>query len=141
MRSRPASTAKKVLCVDDNESLIMLTQMALENAGYRVITESDGLAALRCFSSERVDAVVLDYDMPGLDGIEVAARMARCNPRIPKVLFSGCPELPARARGVVEDFVAKDGSFKGLIAVLNKLLGPGRKEVALLPAPSLNGAA
>ncbi len=134
MQGRATATAKKVLCVDDNETLLLLTQMALEHAGYRVITESDGVAALRSFASERVDAVVLDYEMPGMDGAEVAARMARFNPLIPRVLFSACPEVAAHAEGVIDAFVTKDGNFRLLVAMLDKLLAREHETALLRPA-------
>lgn len=77
-----------VLCVDDNQWILDLTRMALESEGYRVLTASDGLAALEAFTACAVDAVVLDYEMPGMNGGEVAREMMRIKPQVPKLLFS-----------------------------------------------------
>ena len=80
---------QKILVVDDERNLRMLYKMELELDGYEVITAADGDAGLRLFNSESPDLVVLDIRMPGMDGLDVMARMLCRNPRIPIVLNSG----------------------------------------------------
>jgi CheY-like chemotaxis protein len=77
-----------VLCVDDDQGILDLTRMALESTGYRVLTANGGLAALEAFAVSSVDAVVLDYEMPGMNGGQVAQEMMRMKPHVPKLLFS-----------------------------------------------------
>jgi CheY-like chemotaxis protein len=78
-----------ILCVDDDEAILDLTRMALERKGYRVLTATNGIAALEAFAACPIDAVVLDYEMPGMNGGQVAREMMRIKPNIPKLLFSG----------------------------------------------------
>jgi CheY-like chemotaxis protein len=77
-----------VLCVDDNEAILSVTRMALERTGYRVLTVNNGAAALEAFAANPIDAVILDYEMPGMNGGQVALEMKRIKPEIPKMLFS-----------------------------------------------------
>jgi CheY-like chemotaxis protein len=77
-----------VLCVDDDQGILDLTRMALESSGFRVLTANGGRAALEAFAVSPVDAVVLDYEMPGMNGDQVAQEMMRMKPHVPKLLFS-----------------------------------------------------
>jgi CheY-like chemotaxis protein len=68
----PAAT---VLVVDDNEDSRELAGNALELAGYRVLLASGGAEALAMFERERPACVVLDVQMPGMDGFAVCERI------------------------------------------------------------------
>ena len=61
-----------ILCVDDEVVGLRVRKILLERAGYRVLTAEDGRSGIDLFASEPVDAVVLDYAMPGMHGGEVA---------------------------------------------------------------------
>jgi two-component system, response regulator, stage 0 sporulation protein F len=61
---------EKILCVDDDSSLLCLYQEELSEAGYRVILAKDGKEALSKFAQEKPEVVVLDIRMPEMDGIE-----------------------------------------------------------------------
>jgi two-component system phosphate regulon response regulator PhoB len=60
-----------VLVVDDDPTIVQLLALTLEPDGFRVVTASDGESALRMAASERPSLVLLDWQMPGADGIEV----------------------------------------------------------------------
>ena len=75
---KPASNL--VLCVDDEQVGLQIRKILLERAGYRVLTAPDGPSGLAIFSAEPVQAVVLDYSMPGMHGGEVAVRMRQIKP-------------------------------------------------------------
>ena len=82
---------RTVLLVDDYPDALELLVIYLDGAGYRVLTAHDGLAALEVAESERVDAVVLDLEMPGLSGLELARRL-RARPqdaRVPLIAVTG----------------------------------------------------
>jgi CheY-like chemotaxis protein len=110
-----------VLCVDDDQVLLSMTRLALEFAGYEVLTATSGRKALEVFSSQDVDAVVLDYEMPGMNGAEVAREMKRRNPGIPKLMFSGCSTIPAEAKAAIEGFCSKPADLGTLIAKVKSL--------------------
>jgi response regulator RpfG family c-di-GMP phosphodiesterase len=70
-----------ILCIDDHWNALIGRKMLLENNGYEVLEASGGDEGLKLFLSHRVDAVVLDYQMPGMNGDVVAAKMKRRCPR------------------------------------------------------------
>jgi CheY-like chemotaxis protein len=111
-----------VLCVDDDKVLLDITKTALEFAGYEVLTATDGHAALEVFTSQTVDAVVLDFEMPGMDGGEVAREMKRRNPRIPKLMFSGCTSIPSDASAAIEAFCSKPADLRMLLSRVKSLI-------------------
>ena len=65
----------KVLCVDDSPVSLNLTKRTLEVGGYEVIAAQDGPEGLEKARQERPDAIILDIDMPGMDGFEVCQRL------------------------------------------------------------------
>lgn len=72
----PSSTRKmKVLIVDDDPNLRLLAAAALKRDGYNVIEASDGVEGLKQFADERPDVIVLDLDMPRLNGIETLKKL------------------------------------------------------------------
>lgn len=80
--------SRLILCVDDDLVGLHARRILLEHAGYTVLTAQNGHDALNLFESQAVDAVVLDYFMPGMRGLEVAARMRQGKPKIPILLLS-----------------------------------------------------
>ncbi len=84
-----------VLCVDDDPGMRGLYEAMLGRNGYQVITVSNGYHALTAYQfSGDVDAVVLDCEMPGMNGYELAERLKELNPLLPIVMVSGTnPEM------------------------------------------------
>jgi CheY-like chemotaxis protein len=68
----------KVLVADDDMNVRLLTRQCLEAEGMLVVEASDGHEALDAFVRERPDLVFLDVEMPGMTGLEVCRRIARC---------------------------------------------------------------
>lgn len=66
---------KKILVVDDEESIVTLLSYNLERAGYDVVTARDGEEALEKAASEQPDLIVLDLMLPKMDGIEVCKQL------------------------------------------------------------------
>src|SRR5260370_40200657 len=102
-----ARRKRALLCGDDNQTSRNIAQIFLEAFGYTVLTASSGREGLEVFASNAIDAVILDYQMPGIDGELVAAEMKRTNPRIPIIMLSGCVSLPESALVLVDEFVTK----------------------------------
>jgi len=111
-----------VLCVDDDSSVLAVTSLALQMEGCTVLTADSGPAALAVFCSQTVDAVVLDFDMPGMNGGEVAVAMQRLKPQVPKLLFTGCIDLPVEAIRAVEDICAKPSGINVLRSHVRAML-------------------
>ncbi len=65
----------KILVVDDDPNLRSLVSLALDRAGFTVITAADGQTALMQAAREAPDLIVLDQGLPELDGLEVCRRI------------------------------------------------------------------
>ena len=86
-----------ILCVDDEETPLILRKLVLEKAGYQVITASSAKEALERASSSAVDLVLSDHLMPGITGAELAQQIKSQYPSLPVVIISGINEIPADA--------------------------------------------
>jgi CheY-like chemotaxis protein len=89
-----ARRRKTLLCIDDNQSGPNTCKIILEDLGYTVLTTSSGREGLEVFASSAMDAVILDYGMPEMNGELVAAEMRKTNPRVPMLVLSGCGSQP-----------------------------------------------
>lgn len=113
-----------VLCVDDEQIGLKVRKLLLERAGYRVLTAPDGSAGLEIFSNEPIDAVVLDYSMPGMNGGEVATKMRQAKPHIPILLLSAYIGLPSEVLSIVDTYMTKGEGPPVLLKKLGSLLQP-----------------
>jgi CheY-like chemotaxis protein len=107
-----------VLCVDDEKVGLQVRCMLLERAGYKVLTAHDGITGLHLFQSNPIEAVVLDYAMPGMHGGEVAALMREHKPEVPILLLSAYLGLPPEITRLVNVYMTKG---EGAPALLEKL--------------------
>lgn len=64
-----------ILCVEDNPQNMRLVRKILSGAGYRVIEAVDGLSGLQAVQKESPDLVLIDINLPDIDGLEVTARI------------------------------------------------------------------
>jgi len=84
----------------------------------------DGPSGLAIFESEPIEAVVLDYSMPGMHGGEVAGRMRAIKPRVPILLLSAYIGLPAEVTSLVDLYMTKGEGAPMLLQKLESLLQP-----------------
>ena len=90
---------RSVVLVDDAADVRMLLQVLLELDGFAVTATADGPAGLAAVRAERPDVVLLDVQLPGMDGAEVL-RLLRADPptaALPVVLLTGSPEQDTAA--------------------------------------------
>ena len=113
-----------VLCVDDEVVGLQVRKILLERAGYRVMTAPDGPSGLEIFSSEPIEAVVLDYSMPGMHGGEVAVRMRQSKPQVPILLLSAYMGLSPEVTSLVDLYMTKGEGAPVLLEKLGSLLQP-----------------
>ncbi len=111
-----------VLCVDDEVVGLQVRKMILERSGYTVLTAPDGPAGLQIFADNPIEAVVLDYAMPGMDGGKVAARMRAEKPHVPILLLSAYMALPPEVIDVVDVYMTKGEGAPMLLEKLEKML-------------------
>jgi len=98
---------KKLLLVDDDLSQLAMRKVVLELLGYAVLTAADARQGMQLFETEAPDAVVLDYEMPTVNGGVLAGRIRRANGAIPIVMLSGSTSVPSSALTDVDTFLAK----------------------------------
>jgi CheY-like chemotaxis protein len=111
-----------ILCIDDQWSELIARKMLLENNGYEVLEATGGTEGLRLLLSHSVDAVVLDYQMPGMNGDVVAAKMKRAKSHVPIMLLSSYGPLPKSKLEAVDIFLSKSQPPKILLSTLQNLL-------------------
>ena|SRR3984885_3321787 len=116
-----------ILCIDDHWNGLIGRKMLLEQSGYNVLEASGGDEGLKLFRSYPVDAVVLDYQMPGMNGDVVAAKMKRINSDVPIMLLSAYEPLPANKLSSVDSFLSKSQPPNILLSRLQDLLGSHSK--------------
>ena len=114
---------KTILLVDDEQSIQIVYREEFEDAGYQVISALDGEIGLKKFQAEQPDIVILDIQMPGMNGIEVLRQMKMINPAVPVILSSAYPEFK-RDLGTwaSDDYVVKSGNLEDLKSAIQKLL-------------------
>ncbi len=122
-RSRTVPVSRPViLCIDDEDLGLEIRKMVLEREGFTVLTAKDGQSGISVFDTEQIDAVVLDYAMPGMDGGKVAAILRQRRPDIPILMLSAYVALPEEVMRVVSVSATKgDGAFT-LVDKLKDLL-------------------
>jgi CheY-like chemotaxis protein len=122
VRSAMARAKATILCIDDHWNGLIGRKMLLEQSGYNVVEATGWDDGLRLFRSRIIDAVVLDYQMPGMRGDVVAAKMKSINSRVPIMLLSAYGPLPANKLKSVDTFLSKSQPPNVLLSTLNGLL-------------------
>jgi DNA-binding response OmpR family regulator len=113
-----------VLLVEDEENLASLVRAYLEQEGYRVIPAVTGAEALRAIEAEPVRIVVLDLNLPDMDGLEVC-RQIRTRSSVPVVMLTARDEEKDRLAGLelgADDYIGKPFSPRELVARMKAVL-------------------
>src|SRR5438034_10065614 len=76
-----------ILVVDDEPQIVKLVRDYLEHGGFKVLTATDGPAALRTAATQHPDLVVLDLGLPGLDGLDVTRARRRIG-AVPSIMLT-----------------------------------------------------
>lgn len=128
------SPGKCLLCVDDHAEVLSIMEDFLRVSGYSVLTAPSGIRGLQLLRHNPVDAVILDFEMPKMDGAELALRIKSEWPELPVLMFTGYPaDVPEEIRRSVDAFVVKGDPADTLLQTLERLLptnGQGKKAPA-----------
>ena len=115
-----------ILCIDDSRNILEVQQVLMENKGYRVLVAPDGPTGLALSREHAVDVVVLDFNMPGMNGHQVAEVMAQEQPTLPVVIWSGYPaDIPESLRWFAYAVLHKGDGPDVLLSVLESLVKAG----------------
>src|SRR5512142_503002 len=113
-----------ILVVDDEPRIVKLARDYLEAAGFRVISATDGPAALAIARRERPDLIVLDLLLPGMDGLDVC-RALRRESDVPIIMLTARAEEADRLIGLelgADDYITKPFSPRELVARVRTVL-------------------
>ncbi len=116
--------AQKILVVDDEPEITRLVRAYLERAGFAVVTAAEGREALAVFRRERPNLVVLDLNLPGLDGLDVCREMRRASD-VPIIMLTARLEETDRLIGLelgADDYVVKPFSPREIVARVRAVL-------------------
>ena len=116
---------KSVLVVEDNVLNRELTNAVLKGAGYNVVVAKDGAEALMMIGREKIDLMLLDVDLPFIDGHSVLQAVRENGLEIPAIFISGLPgeEVEVKAFEVgASDFIRKPVKNNVLLARVSKAL-------------------
>src|SRR5713226_1683290 len=115
-----------ILCIDDNRNILQIHRALLESKGYRVVTAVDGPTGIALSREQSIDVVVLDFNMPGMDGNEVAQVLMQEQPTLPVVVWSGYPDgIPESLRWFAYAALRKGDGLEPLLAVVESLVSAG----------------
>lgn len=110
------SEQKKILVADDESHILHVVSLKLRNAGFVVVTASDGVEALELAQSEHPDLLITDYHMPQLSGLELCQRLKQ-DPKTAEI-----PAIMLTARGY--SLEPNDTAKSGILRMLSKPFSP-----------------
>ena len=123
---RSISKVKTILVVDDERTNHCIVKSLLSNM--KILHANNGKECLKIVQSQDVDMILMDYDMPGIDGLEAAAMVKRVNPDLPVVMHtanlqSDFIKKMKNQNGNVNDFLYKPACESVLRAIVKKYAG------------------
>ncbi len=116
--------SKKILVVDDEKKFVNVLRAYLEQAGFAVVTASDGKQALAAFRHEKPNLILLDLNLPEMDGLDVA-RTIRKESNAPIIMLTARVEETDRLIGLelgADDYITKPFSPREVVARVRAVL-------------------
>jgi NO-binding membrane sensor protein with MHYT domain/nitrogen-specific signal transduction histidine kinase len=95
LAANPSHGAAKILLVDDDDDLRDVVASALQTQGHHVVEAGDGASALAALETDMPDIAIIDFAMPGMNGAELARRIAERWPALPVLFASGFADTDA----------------------------------------------
>lgn len=115
---------ERILIIEDDEAILRVLRRALAYEGYRVDTAVDGESGLTQARDHHPDLVILDWMLPGMDGLEVCQRL-RAGGSIPVLMLTAKDTLQDRVQGLdagADDYMVKPFELDELLARIRALL-------------------
>jgi two-component system response regulator MprA len=121
---------ERILVIEDEERILQFLRRGLAYEGYRVETATDGAAGLAMARETPPDVVILDWMLPGIDGLEVCRRL-RAAGNVPILMLTAKDAVADRVQGLdsgADDYLVKPFEFDELLARVRALLRRARPE-------------
>lgn len=135
--------AAKILVVDDDANVQRLLQYTLKQEGYEVVVAGDGAEGFRLWGAEAPDLILLDVQLPKLDGYQVAAKIRSeegASTHVPIIMLTAEREVEQKVRGLragADDYLIKPFHPAELLARIKSLLARFAPKDALLARPPM----
>jgi DNA-binding response OmpR family regulator len=123
----------RILVIEDEPRILSFLKVGLEGEGFAVDGAEDGVSGLTLALHEPYELVVLDLQLPGLDGLRVLDELHRSRPELPVLILSARNDMPTKLRSFhlgASDYVSKPFSFDELVARVRVQLRHGGSEDA-----------
>lgn len=117
---------KKILCIDDSRALLECFDLILSRKGYEAVLAFDGMEGLQRLSKDTFDMIILDLQMPRMDGVQFLKKIRRAGFHLPVLVVTGesCIEYAEQCADVgVNGYIRKPFSPEGLMNRVSFLLG------------------
>lgn len=127
---------KRILVVDDEQSILMLLEYNLNQAGFDVVTAEDGKAAYKLIKKEKFDFIILDIMLPKMDGMDVCRRVRQEKIDTPILMLTAKDDEYDKIIGLelgADDYMTKPFSPREVIArikAIGRRFGQDKSEVA-----------
>ena len=132
--------AMRVLVIEDDKAMAGLLQKGLQEENHVVSVANDGRSGLQLAADYQFDVIILDWMLPGMDGLEVSRRLRKDGNTTPILMLTARDAVPDIVRGLdagTDDFLTKPFSFAELLARIRAL---GRRAKASLHLKQLEVA-
>lgn len=115
----------KILTIDDQLLVTFSVQRILTNRGYEVMTACDGLEGVKVFEQFQPDLVIVDYQMPKMNGVEVVEYIrVKRNSKVPILIMSGSTDVKIIEKGFelgIADYLQKPVDLDKLVFAVSSL--------------------
>ncbi|MEI8226118.1 MAG: sigma-54 dependent transcriptional regulator [Bacteroidota bacterium] len=125
---------KKILIIDDNKLILKTLKATLSKAGYAIIEAEDGEVGLHLARSEHPDLVITDYQMPGIDGLEVLSEIRKLKINLPVILLTGFGDIVLTIKSIqlgAFDYLEKPFSPEQLLSIIQLALNSVKRSNSL----------
>lgn len=121
-----APSCPVILCVDDSQSMLIICQTILEASGYKVHTAHNAKAALQTLGTLSIDLVIVDNQMPEMNGVDLAKKIKQLHKNLPVVMFSDSNDKPKSLESI-DVFMNKMSGPRALCDAVGSLLSEFRR--------------
>jgi len=116
---------RKILIVEDERKIADTLKFGLEEKGFYVEVAYDGTIGHRIFKSHKFNLIILDINLPGINGFELCRMMRKEDPNIPIIMVTSLPTIDDKVEGYdsgADDYIVKPFEFKELLLKIRALL-------------------
>jgi len=131
--------ALKIFLVEDEFRIAKFLSMELEHEGFTVVVEQDGCAAYERMLAERFDVVLLDWMLPGMEGVDICRKVREVS-NVPIIMLTAKGDVKERVMGLnagADDYLTKPFAVEELLARIQAVLRR-HKRIAAAGAPVLS---